>query len=234
MVNRLDAVELLVGARADVNAVLRPPKSFHKSKPNGNIRCGGRADLSDRDGRRSKSCAIVASALADVKPLCRLLATVELDVGWADEAGESVLHHAARDGRVDVVRALFGWGPVTGYAKQAQAARRAAEGGWLRKGALPPLWWLLSTTERFDGGSPLSIAISSGHTSVVQELLDARAPIGQRDYDGLSPLAHAHLLADRQVSKVIDKCLAVYGALPSVAMHEISIFNGFRVLAGIW
>lgn len=62
-----------------------------------------------------------------------------------------------------------------------------------------------------NGDQPLHIAARSGHIPIIKTLIEYDAPIGRRNYDGLTPVGVARFSGHKDVVHLIDEYYKVMG-----------------------
>ncbi|XP_051566532.1 ankyrin repeat domain-containing protein 50-like isoform X1 [Myxocyprinus asiaticus] len=166
------------------------------------------ADVDESSGVHSSAVTplLAAAAMGHAGTVNRMLFWGAA-VDGIDGEGRTALCLAAANGSVEVVRALLdrgldenhkddlGWTPLHAAACEGHKSVCAVlteRGSMVRVGELD-----------VEGRSPLILAAQEGHCSTVRLLLDRKAPIDHRAYDGHSAISAAALQGHREIVELL-------------------------------
>lgn len=133
--------------------------------------------VSARKTVSKSSAALALAAKANATIIVKLLVEAGVDINYQDENGETALHHAARLGHVECVRAL-----LEGSDTQETDVELA---------------------EKTYGWTPLFVAAVEGKTEVVEVLLEGGSEVDKFDISGWTATEHAALRGHLDISRIL-------------------------------
>lgn len=134
--------------------------------------------VSARKTVSKSSAALALAAKANATIIVKLLVEAGVDINYQDENGETALHHAARLGHVQCVKAL-----LEGSDTQQTDVEIA---------------------EKTYGWTPLFVAAVEGKTEVVEVLLEVGAcEVDKVDFSGWTATEHAALRGHLDISRIL-------------------------------
>ena len=145
------------------------------------------------------SAVLIMAAKRNCAEIVKLLVEAGVDVNYQDDNGETALHHAARAGHVECVKALL-------------AANHSQQAG-------------VEVVEKSYGWTPLFVAAVEGKAEVAEALVEVgKCEVDKMDLSGWTPAEHAALRGHLDLAAMlIEKSSARRGAeTPSTPPASVS------------
>lgn len=181
------------------------------------------ARVEDADGSGLTALLAASAAARGNTAFVQWLLDSGANIATTDLSGQTVLHHAAPNAPVEVIRLLLTRGAEPAATdrdgRTAMHTLAASQRASIETAAV-----LLAAGVPFDtpdtaGNRPLDVALERGHLELVEELLKAGAEVNRDNARGTCPLFEA-MVRSRTVPHVAVELLLRYGADPDFVMRK--------------